>query len=218
MDPAVSCTGNVRQPGASVVKPAQPAYRADLSSKQGFSHGAQTFLVAAPGVIPGMENMRTLLPSHPNMSYTPLSAQSLAHPFPYNKGFYFDPTNPLATICHTGVVPCMTDPHGTAVIPHALVSSTPPAFPMAPHLVNVAGGPGPCDVAIIRHSLDLNGGVGSENGSRGGNAAQLFVPVGNSLVQEQMKSFQQFALPATPIKRREPDGGWDCHQLGYRQQ
>lgn len=218
MDPAVSCTGNVRQPGASVAKPAQPAYRADLSSKQGFSHGpAQTFLVAAPGVIPGMENMRTLLPSHPNMSYTPLSAQSLAHPFPYNKGFYFDPTNPLATICHTGVVPCMTDPHGTAVIPHALVSSTPPAFPMAPHLVNVAGGPGPCDVAIIRHSLDLNGGVGSENGSRGGNAAQLFVPVGNSLVQEQMKSFQQFALPATPIKRREPDGGWDCHQLGYRQ-
>ncbi|KAL6315487.1 hypothetical protein AAG906_000781 [Vitis piasezkii] len=145
MDPAVSCTGNVRQPGASVVKPAQPAYRADLSSKQGFN------------------------------------------------------------------------PHGTAVIPHALVSSTPPAFPMAPHLVNVAGGPGPCDVAIIRHSLDLNGGVGSENGSRGGNAAQLFVPVGNSLVQEQMKSFQQFALPATPIKRREPDGGWDCHQLGYRQ-
>ena len=212
MYPSVSCTGNVRQPGTRGMQPSQPVYRADLSTNPSFSHGpAQTFLVAAPRVFSSMDNMRTILPSQPNMSYTPLSAQSLAHPFPYNKGFYFDPT-----ICHPGVVPCMTDPHGTAVIPHALVSGTPPTFPMTPHLMNVAGEPSPCDIAII------NGGVARpENGSRGGNATtQLFVPVGNSLVQEQMKSFQQFALPAaaaTHMKRREPDGGWDSHQLGYRQ-
>lgn len=205
MDPAIPCSANVGEAGASGVKPAQPAYRADVNCKQGSSNGpAQTYLMAAPGVISSLENMRMLVTLQTNMSYSPLG-----HPFSYNKGFYFDPTNPLATMC-------MTDPHGNAFVPQALVSSTSPVFPMASHLVNV-GGPSPCNMAIIRPSLDLNCGIAPpENVSRGRNAAQLFGPVGNSLVQEQMKSFQQFVMPAKPIKR-EPDDGWDSHNLGYRQ-
>ncbi|KAK9270164.1 hypothetical protein L1049_025740 [Liquidambar formosana] len=247
--------GNARHPDSNGVR---PTYWSDLSSMQGFGHShAQPFLVATPSVISPVEQMQRVVP----LQHTPPPH----HAFLYNNGFCIDPTDTVSsTIYASGVLPYVTDQRGMTFIPQILCSSTPPAFPGPPHLMEVAAGRSPPDIAIIRPSFDLNGRASSsENGGGIGNARQLFVPVSNTSMEEQMKSFRQAAvsftptnsntsmeeqlksfrqaslsftptnsntsmeeqmksfrqaaLSFTPTKRREPEGGWDSQQLGYRQ-
>ncbi|KAF8411886.1 hypothetical protein HHK36_004444 [Tetracentron sinense] len=217
-DPVVSFAGTTIQLDSSNLK---PATWADLgSSMQGFYHGlghgrmeflppAQPFLMAAPNVGPSGR----VVPLQATLTYTPPPPS-----FPCNTGFGVGPTGSHPpTIYPSGVVPYMIDTRGFTTIPQILGSSTLPAFPRAPHFMEVAGGSCPSDIAILRPSLDLNVGIPSlENQSRGGSARQLGIPTSNSLVEEQMKSISQVALSGTSMKRKEPECGWDSYQVGYR--
>lgn len=118
------------------------------------------------------------------------------------------PPPPQALVCNngfysSGTLPYITDQRGMTFVP--LCSSNPAAF---------AVGPSPSEVMMMgRPSFDLNGGMSSfENGR------QMFIPGRDSLMEEELKSFRQVGLPFTAVKRREPDGGWDSQQLGYRHQ
>lgn len=213
-DPAISSVENSRQ---SDCKSFRSSCSPHLSSMEGFSHShhAKPFLVAATNMLPSNEQMQRIVTLEHKASFT----QSYPHAFLYNNGFYFDPNNSISsTVYPPPALPYMTDPHATTVIPQILGSGTLPMFSGAPHLMEVPHGSSPSDFAFIRPTFDLNAGANCpENGSRGTSARQLCIPLSNSTVEEQMKSFQQVALTATPMKRREPDGGWDSHQLCLRQ-
>ncbi|XP_059631952.1 uncharacterized protein LOC132274646 [Cornus florida] len=214
-NPAVSFQGNSRQPDFNWVRPANSA---DFSSMQLFSHGhALPFLAAAQNVRPPMTQMQREVHLQPILPYTPQTIPP--HAYPYNYGFCIGPTDPVSSTIHSsGVLPYMTDPRGTTVIPQMPGPGAFPTFPGSPYLMEVAAGPSPNDIKNYRLGFNVNGGVNSsENGSRGGNAGQFLLPVRTSSTEEQMKSFRQIASSATPMKRREPEGGWDSCQLGYRQ-
>ncbi|XP_057974615.1 uncharacterized protein LOC131162304 [Malania oleifera] len=187
-------------------------YWADLSSMQGFGHGhVQQFLVAAPNVPPQVEQMRGVIPLQPKLNYTP----SQPHPYPYGNGVCLDPADPLSSpFCTTGALPCITDPWGTAFLSQTSTSGTLSSFPGASPIIEIVGRPRPSDVAVVRPRFDLNGGLTlPQNGNREGNGRQVLIPVTNTSMQGQIKSFQQAALSAMPMKRREPESGWDSHQL-----
>jgi hypothetical protein len=226
-DPAVSFMGIAKQPDSSSVG---TGYLTGFSSFHGLAHGnTKSLQVAASNVLPSNEQMQMVHPLHHNLTYTaPPPAPS--HAFLYNNGFCIDPNSLSSTVYPPSFLPYITDPRGTAVIPQVLGSGAPhimsvpggmgalSAFPGGRHMMSFPGGSGPSDIAFMRPSFDLNGiAATSENGSRVDNARPLFFPVSNSTLEEPVKSFQQVAFPATPMKRREPDGGWDSHQLSHRQ-
>ncbi|XP_010244843.1 PREDICTED: uncharacterized protein LOC104588559 isoform X2 [Nelumbo nucifera] len=178
-----------------------------------FMHPSQPFLMAGPGAIPSVEQGGKVVALQPTLAYAPSPA------FSYNNGFAIGPSVPLpSTIYPSGVVPYMIDTRGATIIPQILGSSTLPTYPRAPFITEIAGGPGAGNVTIVRPGLDLNAGVNTlEQESRGGNVRHLFIPATTTLVEEQMKSFQQVAMSGPPMKRKEPDCGWDSYQIGYKQ-
>jgi hypothetical protein len=227
-DPAVSFLGIAKQPDSRSVG---TGYLAGVSSLHGFTHGhSKSLQEAASNVLPSNEQMQIVHPLHHKLTYT-APPQAPPHAFLYNNGFCIDPNSLASTVYPPSFLPYITDPRGTTVIPQVLGSGAPhimsvpggmgalSAFPGARHMMSFPGGSGPSDIAFIRPSFDLNGiaAATSENGSRVDNARQLFIPVSNSTLEDPVKSFQQVAFPAPPMKRREPDGGWDSHQLSYRQ-
>lgn len=205
----------------SVENPEQPEFRSfrsafsAVSPFQGFSHGhAQPFLLAASDMLNSNEQLRRVTALQPKLTYT----QQPPHAFLYSNGF-IDPKNSLPpTLYAQGVVPYLTDPHATTIFPQVLGSGALSAFSRSQHVIQVPDGSGPSDVAIARPNVDLyNGMYAMDSGSRGANARQLSFPSSNSTVEEQMKTFQHVAVSATPAKRREPEGGWDSHQVCFRQ-
>ncbi|XP_062163628.1 uncharacterized protein LOC133870495 [Alnus glutinosa] len=227
-DPAVSFLGIAKQPDSRSVG---TGYLAGVSSLHGFTHGhSKSLQEAASNVLPSNEQMQIVHPLHHKLTYT-APPQAPPHAFLYNNGFCIDPNSLASTVYPPSFLPYITDPRGTTVIPQVLGSGAPhimsvpggmgalSAFSGARHMMSFPGGSGPSDIAFIRPSFDLNGiaAATSENGSRVDNARQLFIPVSNSTLEDPVKSFQQVAFPAPPMKRREPDGGWDSHQLSYRQ-
>lgn len=226
-DPAVSFMGIAKQPDSRSVG---TGYLAGFSPLHGFTHGhARPLQVAASSVLPSNEQMQMVHPLQHKLTYTP-PPPAPPHPFLYNNGFCIDPNSLSSTAYPPSFLPYITDPRGTTIIPQVLGSGAPhimsvpggmgalSALSGARHMMSFPGGSAPSDIAFIRPSFDLNGiAATSENGSRVDNARQLFIPVSNSTLEEPVKSFQQVAFPAIPMKRREPDGGWDSHQLSYRQ-
>lgn len=211
-DPAVSSVEYSRQ---SDCKTFRSSCSQDLSSMEGFSHShAKPFLVAETNMLPFNEQLQRMPALQHKVAFSPPPP----HAFLYNNGFCIDPNNSLSpTVYPPSVLPYMAYPHATTVIPQYFGSGAIPVFPMAPQLMEVPHGSGPNDIAFIRPTFDLNMGANSlENGNRG-NARELCIPLSNSTVEEQMRSFQRVGLTATPMKRREPDGGWDSHQLCFRQ-
>ncbi|KAA8546290.1 hypothetical protein F0562_002971 [Nyssa sinensis] len=212
-DPSVSFAGDSGKPDFNSLRPLNWA---DSNSIQGFSLGhTRPFLVAAPNLLPSIEQMQRVVPFQPKLPYTPQALPPYI--YPYNNGFSIGPTSILSSgINSSGVLPYMTDPHGTTVIPQILGPGTLSAFPGASHLMEVVGGSSCSGIANIRSSFDVNGGINSsENVSRGANATQFLFPIKKPSTEEQRKS--QVALFATPMKRKEPEGGWDSNQLGFRQ-
>ncbi|KAF3445438.1 hypothetical protein FNV43_RR10614 [Rhamnella rubrinervis] len=188
-----------------------------VSPLPGLGHGhAQPFLVAASNMLTSNEQMQRVAALQPKFSYT----QPPPRAFVCNNGFCIDPNNslPPALYAH-GVIPyMMTDRHSTAIFPQVLGSGALSAFSRPQHVLQVPDGSGPSDFASARPNLDLYNGMNAvENRSRGGNARQLYIPSSNSVVEEQMKTFQPVAVSGPPMKRREPEGGWDSHQLSFRQ-
>nr|XP_011464802.1 PREDICTED: uncharacterized protein LOC105351606 [Fragaria vesca subsp. vesca]XP_011464803.1 PREDICTED: uncharacterized protein LOC105351606 [Fragaria vesca subsp. vesca] len=211
-DRAVSSVEYSRQ---SDFKTIRSSCSQDLSSREGFSHSHdKTFMVAATNMLPSNEQLQRMAALQHKVAFSP----SPPHAFLYNNGFCIDPNNSLSpNVYPPSFLPYMTDPRATTVVPQYFGSGAVPVFPMAPHLMGVPHGSAPNDIAFIRPTFDLNIGANSlENGSRGMNARQLSIPASDATMEEQMKSFQQVGLTAIPMKRREPDGGWDSHQLFFR--
>ena len=214
-DPAVSLMGIARQPYSRSVGTGYPS---GFSSLHDFTHvHAKPLQVSVSNMLPSNEEMQRVYP----LQHKPTYAQpppAPPHAFLYNNGFCFDPNNGLSsTLYPPNFFPYVTDPRGTTVIPQIIGSGALSALSGAPHIMSVPGGPGRSDISTMRPSFDLNGiANSSENGSRGESARQMFIPVSNSVREEPVKSFQQVHLSATSMKRREPDGGWDSHQLSYR--
>lgn len=69
----------------------------------------------------------------------------------------------------------------------------------------------------MRPGFDPRSRLAYENRSMGENTIQHFIPLSNSMMEEQMKSLQPVAFPVVPVKRKEPEGGWDPRQLDFRQ-
>lgn len=213
-DPAVSLMGITRSPYSRSVGTGYPA---GFSSLHGFTHGhAKPPQVAVSNMLSSNEEMQRVHSLQHKLTYA--QPPPPHHVFLYNNGFCIDPNNGLSsTVYSSSFLPYITDPRGATVIPQILGSGALSALSGTPHIMSVPGGPGPSDISIIRPSFDLNGrATSSENGSRGESTRQLFIPVSNSALEEPVRSFQQVPLSATSMKRREPDGGWDSHQLSYR--
>lgn len=235
-DPAVSFMGISTQTDS---RTAGAGYLTGFTSLHGFTHGhSKTLQAAASNALPSNDQMQRAHPLQHKLTYAP-PPLAPPHSFLYHNGFRMDPNNSLSstTVYPPSFLPYVTDPRGTPVIPQVLgsgplsaLSGAPHivnvpggpgalfAFSGAPHMMSVPGGPGPTDFAVMRPSFDLNGiGTSSENRSRAESTRQFFIPVSNSTLEEPMKSFQPVGFSATPLKRREPEGGWDSHQLSCRQ-
>ncbi|XP_050375876.1 uncharacterized protein LOC126793406 [Argentina anserina] len=212
-DLAVSSVEYSRQ---SDCKPIVSSCSQNLSSREGLSHGHdKTFLVAASNMVPSNEQLQRIAALQHKIAYAP---PPQPHAFLYNNGFCIEPTNSLSPNVYPPFLPYMTDPRATAVIPQYFGSGAVPVFPMAPHFMGVPHGSALSDIDYLRPTVDLNIAANSlESGSRGMNARQFSIPVNDATMEEQMRSYQQVGLTAIPMKRREPDGGWDSHQLSYRQ-
>ncbi|XWS21926.1 hypothetical protein CRYUN_Cryun30bG0098600 [Craigia yunnanensis] len=195
------------------------AYWADPGPMQVFSYGhARPFLLAVSNVLPTVEQMQEIISLHNKASYKPSPPPQPTLAFPNGNGCCIEPSNCLSSTVETpGVIPYITDQNGPTVFRQLVDSGTLPAFSRAASFLQIPDGPRPNSLASIRPGFDLRSGLTYENRSMGENISQHFVPLSNSLMEEQMKSFQPVAFPVTPMKRREPEGGWDSRRLGYRE-
>ncbi|XP_022718275.1 uncharacterized protein LOC111276757 [Durio zibethinus] len=214
--PAVSFLGNAGQQRFNNLG---SAYRSDPGPMQVFSHGnAGPFLLAVSNVLPTAEQMQEIVPLHDRASCRTNPPLQPTFAFPYGNGCCIEPSDYLSSAGRIpGVIPCITDQNRPTVFQQLVDSGTLPAFSGYTSFLQIPDGPRPNSIAIIRPGFDLNNGVTFENRSMGENVRPQFVPPGNSLMEEQMKPFQPVSLPATPMKRRKPDGRWRPGQLGYRQ-
>eukprot|EP01018_Ginkgo_biloba_P012058 Gb_05084 [translate_table: standard] len=182
-----------------------------------FPNSTHSFLVSGPSTVSSVGNMGRMVPVSPALTY---AAPSL--PFPYN-GSALGSTFPLNPAVFTsGGVPYMVDSLGAPMQPQILGPATlSPPFSRPPYLMGVAGGVGANNTnRILRPNLDLNACLASaeaEGREAGGNTRQLFLPGSHLLVEEQMRTFQQVASSGASLKRKEPECGWEPHQVGYKQ-
>ncbi|XWS24775.1 hypothetical protein CRYUN_Cryun27aG0013200 [Craigia yunnanensis] len=213
--PAVSFVGNAGQQNFNNLG---SAYWADPGPIQVFSHAhARPFLLSVSNVLPTIEQMQEIVSLHDGASYKQIPPPQLTLSFPYGNGC-IEPSNFLSSTVETpSVIPYITDQNGPTVFRQLVDSGTLPAFSRAASFLHLPDGPRPNSLAIIRPGFDLRGGLPYENRSMGENVRQHFVPLNNSLMEEQMKFFQPVTFPVTRMKRREPEGGWDPRHLGYRQ-
>ncbi|KAL5558271.1 hypothetical protein UlMin_034482 [Ulmus minor] len=208
--PAVSSVENSEQQD---LKGSRSTYSVDLNSMQGFIPGhAHPFLIAPPNMLPSNEQMQRVAFLQPQLTYTQ----------PPSNAFCVDPRDSLSSSLSThGVLPYMIDPNASSMISQVLGSGAGPlsGFSRAPHVIQVPHGSYPNDMAMMRSNIDVYNRVsGLENGNRGANASQFCIPSSTLTMEENMRNFQLASVPATGMKRREPEGGWDSSpQLCFRQ-
>ncbi|XP_052188459.1 uncharacterized protein LOC127798863 [Diospyros lotus] len=186
----------------------------DLNPMQGFNHGhTQSFVVASPNLLPQIEQMRRMASLQPKLACA-LQAPP-PHAYSCNNGFCIGPTDLLsATINSSAILQHMTDSCGRAIMPQISHPNLLYTSLRAPHLREVAARPRRCGIGPVTGS-NINGGVCfPKTGNRGRNAGKFMFPVKKSIRKEQMNSGQQ--VSSTPMKRRDPDGGWDSFQPSYR--
>lgn len=119
--------------------------------------------------------------------------------FPYTQQTLPSYSYPYYNMYPSGVVPCITDPHILA----------------SPHFMYAER---ERDTMNVTRHLNVNSGEkSSENESGVSNTRQFIFPARNFIMEGQFRDFQQVSLAATPMKRKEPEGGWDAYQFGYRQ-
>ncbi|GFZ09721.1 hypothetical protein Acr_21g0003200 [Actinidia rufa] len=174
-------------------------YWADSSSMRGFNHGhVQPFLVATPTLLPPIEQMRSVVSSQYKLQCIPRIIPPYIHP--YNSAFFIDSTGHLSYN--------IRDPHGTTVIPQILGAGTVSTNLRVPHAMEGTGRPSPSDSRCIGPNFDIYSPAhSSDTGSRRENVRMVSFPFKFSSRDEQIKFSQEVSL--TPMKRREPDGGWD---------
>ncbi|GLT32839.1 hypothetical protein SLA2020_074760 [Shorea laevis] len=214
---AVSFLGNPRQQESNNLG---SEFWADPSPMQVFRHvHAQPFLVAVPNMLPYSEQMQGIVPVQDKSSYKPtLPPPQSPLSWPNPNGFCIDPSNHFSpAVYSSGIIPCVTEQNGPTVFPQILGSSTHPAFSGASQFTQIPGGLGPNSLATIRPCFGPKNRVTLENRSQEERGGQQFIPVSNSVMEDQIRPFQSVTFSGTAVKRREPEGGWDSHQHGYRQ-
>ncbi|XP_006859168.2 uncharacterized protein LOC18449057 [Amborella trichopoda] len=176
--------------------PSAPAPRVDPSTMQNFSGSQygpefmnQSFLLSGPAL--SMAQVGRVLPIQATLAYTGPPA------FAYN-GMGLGHTIPLPSSMYaSGGVPYMVDSRGATVVPQIMGPGSLSFQRASPYVMGVASASAVNGIGISsRPNLDLN----------------------NSMVEEQMKSFQQVASSGSvpPMKRKEPECGWDSYQFAYK--
>ncbi|XVF63330.1 hypothetical protein PTKIN_Ptkin09bG0079400 [Pterospermum kingtungense] len=214
--PAVSFRGNA---GQQKVNNLGQTYWADPGNMQVFNNGhARPYLLAVSNVLPAAEQMQEMVSIQSKASYKPSLGPQPTLAFPYANGCCIEPSSSSSAAVNTaGVIPYMPYQNGPTVFRQLQDSGTLPAFSVAPSFLQVHDGPTTNGLAIIRPGFDFRSGLTDVNRSMGDNTRQQFVPLGNPLMEEQMKCLQSVAFPVIHMKRKEPEGGWDPCQLHYRQ-
>lgn len=164
----------------------QQEYRADPFPMQVYGQVHARPFLMA---VPNIEQMQRVVPP-----------QSVSLPYP--NGFCSDPSSQFpAAVYSSGVFPYVTDQNRSTVYQNVYGTSTHPTFSGTPQFTHIPGGTISNGIAMIAPNYDPR--------NRNENVVQQFIPLTNHEMEEKMRSFQ-------PIKRREPEGGWDSHQHGYR--
>ncbi|KAJ4842049.1 hypothetical protein Tsubulata_037964 [Turnera subulata] len=216
---AVKYLGNARN---SDSKGEGSLYWTDSSYMRSFSHGhARPVIVTTPNILPPVEQMQNLASLQHRSTYaavnptTPLPSRAFSYG---GNAFFIDPNNRMSSNGYPPVVfPYLTDPRAAPVFPQMPGSGSLPAFSRTPHHMPAPGGPNNGEMAMTRPGSNLDGRVtSSDYAFQGENGRQWFIPV-NIATEDQIRSFHQPSLPATPMKRKEPEGMPDSYQLGFRQ-
>jgi len=155
------------------------------------------------------------------------SAPPIAYPnatqpaFPYG-GFSFGPNFSMTSTSFSGGPTSYGDSLGTScfsAVPSQLVTagavSSPGVRPYVMGLTDVSGMEG--TRRWPRPILDLNAGPGTVD-LEVRDSKQFAIADSRVSPEGQTRSFNQTAASAVmPLKRKEPDGGWDSHSIGYIQ-
>ncbi|KAH9317742.1 hypothetical protein KI387_019511 [Taxus chinensis] len=216
-DPVVSILGSRIDLDPSKLPPAHaaPWDIPHCNVRKEFPNPAQSFLVSGPSAVPSLNNMGRILSMPSALTYPPPSLS-----FPYN-GVALGSSFPITSAVYApGQLPYMVESMGASIpqiVGPAAISSS---FTRPPYLMGVASGAGTSNAGgIIRANLDLNSGIVPtevEGREAGGKMRQLFPQSNHMLLEEQIRPYQQAAASGPPLKRKEPECGWDPYQVEYK--
>lgn len=119
-------------------------------------------------------------------------------------------------------IPLMAEARSATIMPQLMGSSGPHSATLSSHpfLMSMTSTPSssngvePCNLG-----LDLNSSLlQMENGNREARSLNhFFMPGHSNLLEEQMNTTSQHSTTGLPLKRKEPDSGWDPYGFGYNQ-
>eukprot|EP01018_Ginkgo_biloba_P007128 Gb_05690 [translate_table: standard] len=184
--------------------------------------GAQRILSSAPSSTFNGDSYRgPVLASSPAVAYSNMTAAA----FPYG-GFSFGSSFPLTSTPFSGGPTSYVDSSGSTCFPAApsqIVSagavSASCVRSYVTSLTEVAGTES--NRKWPRPNLDLNAGPGAVDLEAREDrvvSRQLSAANCHLSLEEQTRAFHQTAgSGVVPLKRKEPEGGWDSHTIGYMQ-
>ncbi|XP_022852782.1 uncharacterized protein LOC111374357 isoform X3 [Olea europaea var. sylvestris] len=188
-----------------------PTYLPDLSSVNVFNYShSHSQMMAAPNVLKQFEEMHRVSPLQPKLPY-PLHMLPLQN-YPSHGPLYIAPMKPFMFNMHyPGTIPSVRDPQ-------LLKPETVPVSLGIPRLVEVAHGQSRVDITSSIHRIDVKSENNSSTSvSKRDKAGELTLTAKNSSVDENDQSVNQEAWCTKLMKRKEPEGGWDCYHVGHRQ-
>ncbi|KAK9129465.1 hypothetical protein Sjap_009952 [Stephania japonica] len=153
----------------------------------------------------------------------PPVAYAQGHAF---SGFNLTPGSCMSmppTIFGLGSSPCVVDSRGTTMLPQLMGApvDVPPSFPRQHFLMSMPNSQASLNrVGIAEPSLDLNSGfsvMDPESRERGG-YRQLFTPGQSISIEGPGGSASQPLNLGVGMKRKEPEGGLELYNVGYKHQ
>ncbi|XP_020591596.1 uncharacterized protein LOC110032344 [Phalaenopsis equestris] len=119
-------------------------------------------------------------------------------------------------------IPLMAEARSSTVMSQLMRSAGPHGAPLPNHpfLMSIANTPSSLNgVEPSNLGMDLNSGLfQTDSGNREARSLNhFFMPGHSNLLEEQMKTSSQHSTSVLPLKRKEPDSGWDPYGFGYNQ-
>ncbi|KAI3464342.1 hypothetical protein Pfo_021005 [Paulownia fortunei] len=188
-------------------------YLPGLSTMQHVANNAHT-LVAAPNIPQPVELMQRVASLQPKLPF--ISHTLPPHSYPSKGPFHFGSRDPLPSGIHfSGTMPYARYSHEHGVFPGVLNPGTVHTSFDTPHLVQVVHKQSTSNITAYTPKLGVKTEDNlSTSGSKMDEARQFLYLTKHSPMGERM---HQEAWYATSMKRKEPEGGLECYQLGYKQ-
>ncbi|KAK4413368.1 hypothetical protein Salat_2749400 [Sesamum alatum] len=186
----------------------------DWSSMQHVSHNAYAPL-ASPSILQPVELMQRVASLQPKLPF--ISHTLPPHSYPSKGPFHFGPVDPLPSSIHiSGTMPYPRYPHEHGVLPELLNPGTAHMSLRTPHLLQVVHGQGTGNITASTHRLDLKTeeNLLSTKGTKMDEARQFLFLAKNPPMGEHL---HPEAWSSGSMKRKEPEGGLEFYQLGYKQ-